>query len=354
MKLHAIPIHKINNAKYIELNDFITTNKCVKYSWDPLSLNLEIECNDKSVQAALEKNYYTSEGKQYYLNSAPIYKDEKIFLPLEFTEELFSELNFNINYKFDSEEIKIEDEAIAGNDEKDFSLTKNYDKLDFIIIDPGHGGKDPGAFAAEGLAEKKITLSAGRIVYYALKKAFPQIKIYSTRFKDKFITLEKRAQIANSKIKKDEFGIFISLHCNATLSKKTNGYEIYYLSQSEDNEESREIMLRENQYESENELINTIESILFNSQIQAESKTLARQINSSLMTYTDNLVKGRGVKKADFAVLRGVLMPAVLIEMGYLSNKREAGVIVQKSFQEKLAEGIIEGIRGFLKKRPRL
>ena len=230
------------------------------------------------------------------------------------------------------------------------------DKIDFIVIDAGHGGRDPGAVSKSGVREKDITLSIGNLVAAELRKQLKDTEIILTRRNDTFIELERRTNTANSRLRKNSNGIFVSIHINASLSDKISGIETYFLSQNPSNEEARQTAARENnavRFESSQardrhqNSIDYIEARMMTTQIQRESELLANLVQKSLIKNLNGF-KDRGVKKADFFVLRGALMPAVLVEVGYITNAEDLARITQRSYQDRAAKAISEGIINFI------
>jgi len=232
-------------------------------------------------------------------------------------------------------------------------------RIDFIVIDPGHGGRDPGATGKGSVKEKDITLKISKYLEFNLKKKLKGIRIILTRRTDKFVTLAGRTKIANRYIKKNNNGIFLSVHVNASLFKKVSGFETYFLSQNPTNDEARNTAALENNviivYEkkgnrgSSHDDADYIEAMMLTTQIQKESSILADSIQKG-MNNKNHQFSSRGVRKADFFVLRGVLMPAVLVETGFITNAKEAGFLVKKNYQKKIARGIADGVLMFLKK----
>ena len=214
-----------------------------------------------------------------------------------------------------------------------------------VIIDPGHGGKDPGT-SSKLYYEKKYVLKVGLMLKKYLETVNPKRKIYITRDKDYFISLERRAKIANNKLPKDEKIIFISLHCNASLSSRIRGFEVYYLSQNPTTEKDREHSLIKNNIIKSNHQskVKNIQAGLMSSLIQRRSRILAYKMNYSLKKRLKPHMYSRGVKKADFAVLRWSLMPAILIELGYISNYSEAKLLQKKHIIKRIFRGIHLGI----------
>ncbi len=234
---------------------------------------------------------------------------------------------------------------------------KNF-PITFIIIDPGHGGKDPGAIGKGGLKEKDITLNISKLVRNELKSQLRNTEIIMTRYSDRFVELSRRTEVANRKLRKSNNGIFLSIHINASISRRISGYETYFLSQNPSNEDARSTAALENNvivYEkgkNRKEKYGDIEYIvahMMTTQIQRESSMLAETVQVG-MSSKNRYFKSRGVRKADFFVLRGALMPAVLVEVGFITNSKESKWLTRSSHQKRIARGISAGILNFLKK----
>lgn len=281
---------------------------------------------------------YQAQSEMHELDGVGVIDDQGLFFSREFVEELLSELALPVSYRFKKNTL-----MIVREKERDLATG-----LDFIIIDAGHGGRDSGALGYFDAAEKDITLSLARALKIQLEADFPKLKVYLTRGRDKFIRLEKRSELANSNNGPGKFGVFVSIHCNSTLSPRVKGFEVYYLAQNPDNKKSRELMLRENEAHERSAYIKKLTSQLMNAQIQRESKALARGAFKGMGIRLDGMIKPRKVKKADFAVLRGSLMPAILIETGYLTNKDDLKTLKSDEYQQKFVQGVSLGIGKFL------
>lgn len=245
----------------------------------------------------------------------------------------------------------------------DKAARKPAEPISFIIIDPGHGGKDPGAICPfrrikGGLQEKKITLKIALRVEKMLKKKVSHIPIYLTRRSDRFIELSRRTDIANSKLRKNKNGVFVSIHVNASVSSRVTGFETFFLSQNPSNEDARNtaalennVIVLENGKHKKRKYgdIEYIEARMITTQIQIESSMLANCIQHSLASGIKKS-KSLGVKKADFFVLRGSLMPAVLVEVGFITNTSESSRLKTSRYQKLLASRIAEGIVKFIGK----
>ncbi len=217
-----------------------------------------------------------------------------------------------------------------------------------IIIDPGHGGKDPGTMnLRHKLYEKDIVLDISK----RLKKLFKKnnkVEVVLTRNSDKYVGLEERAAIANSK----KGDIFVSIHINSAPRKSANGIETYYLSMTTDLDAIR-VAAQENAI-SKNSLteLNTIVDKIIKNTKKEESRTLAKMVQNEIIKKTRSKyrgVKNLGIKKAPFYVLVGAEMPSILIEASFISNRTELERLKRKTYRQVLAEGIYLGIIKYIK-----
>lgn len=226
--------------------------------------------------------------------------------------------------------------------------------LTTVVIDPGHGGKDPGALGHGNGREKTIVLDIAKRLKVLLEKQL-KVEVILTRQQDTFVPLHKRAKIAREKGGK----IFISLHCNATKNRNANGMEVYFLSQAK-TKEAAEVAKLENaalKYEKDDPqfALNGIDSAyqdialsLLTAQFLKESQDLAADIHNAIAERVPNIQK-RGVKQANFHVMRGTMaqMPSVLVELGFITNTQEEKRLKNSSHQKKLAEAVYKGIKTF-------
>ena len=218
-------------------------------------------------------------------------------------------------------------------------------KIRTIVIDPGHGGKDPGA-VYNGLKEKDIVLEISKYLYEYLK-ADPDLNIHLTRNKDVFIPLEERTAIAN-KLKAD---IFVSIHANAAKNKAATGLETFVFNVTNDRA-ALEVAALENQAttKSISDLQGILKDILKYSKLE-ESVSLAGSVQSCLVKNVKAASKQNlGVKQAPFYVLVGATMPAILVETGFLSNNDDASKLKSSAYRKKVAKGIYDGIKEYISK----
>ncbi len=248
-----------------------------------------------------------------------------------------------VNMKHSSEPAKIE----AVPEVKPLSLAQQLGLgVKKIVLDPGHGGKDPGAMAF-GLKEKDIVLDVAKRLAPVLKKELG-CEVVLTRKEDVFISLEERTAIANT----NNADLFISLHINAHTSAKVRGLETYYLNLTT-NAEAMRVAARENATSTHqmSELQDILSDIMKNSKID-ESSRLAQQVHNSILTEADKRgftdIKNLGVKQAPFYVLIGAQMPAILIELAFISNEKDVDNLKNQTFLEMLTKEIAEGIRAYV------
>lgn len=242
-----------------------------------------------------------------------------------------------------------------ANDEIHEQLDEERKKwlIDTIVIDPGHGGKDPGAIGAKKIYEKDIVLDVALKLGDLIKKNIPGVKVIYTRKDDRFIELKRRTQIANENNAK----VFISIHVNSNKKKNVNGFETYILG-PEKGESAKEVVLKENAVinfedpssQKEYQGINTILATMAQSAFMRQSEHLASLIQEEMINKLRAInLKNRGVKQAPFWVMVGASMPSVLTEVGFITNAYEARILKTASYQQKIAEGIFNGLRRFKK-----
>lgn len=222
------------------------------------------------------------------------------------------------------------------------------DSIGLIVIDAGHGGKDPGATGPGGTQEKDITLAIAKLLKKKLEES-TEAEVLLTRTNDEYWALADRTAFAN----KEKADIFISIHVNASRRRRAHGVETFFLSFDATDDEARETAAFENNVislEGKTELapVDDIKAILWDltqTQSHHESSRLAETIYLSLFKEMGGEL--RGVKQAPFHVLVGATMPAVLIEVGFISNPREEKKLKKVKVQDRMATAISKGVVKF-------
>ncbi len=220
-------------------------------------------------------------------------------------------------------------------------------RIETIVVDAGHGGKDPGAIGAHGTKEKDIALAIAKKLKKVLEKR--GFKVILTRSSDRCLTLEERTEIANNA----DADLFISIHCNWNRKSIVGGTEVYFLSTAKTTWE-RAVAMRENasfvRYNGKGKRLNPLDAVLLDmaqAEFLQESEDLAGFIQHGIVSRTGLL--NRGVKQAGFYVLYKVFMPAVLVETAFISNPAEERKLKNSEFQWRIARGIADGIVKFKK-----
>ncbi len=243
---------------------------------------------------------------------------------------------------------KIKPEAQLNTDQQDNMNLSLAQQLGLgvkkIVIDPGHGGKDPGAMAF-GLKEKNIVLSVAQNAAETLRNQYGY-EVVLTRTRDTYLPLEERTAIANT----EKADLFVSIHVNAHPSKSVKGIETFYLNLAT-NAEAMRVAALENATSTHNisDLQDILSDLMQNSKIE-ESSRLAEYVHGSIVSGLEGTykVKNLGVKQAPFYVLIGAQMPAVLAEISFITNPRESELLRKPEYLNKVGEQIADGIRGYV------
>ena len=220
--------------------------------------------------------------------------------------------------------------------------------LRLIVLDAGHGGHDPGAISPNGLREKDVVLDVTRRAARLVEEGLG-VKVVLTRGTDVFVPLRERTSFAS----KQRADLFVSIHANSHPQAVSEGVEVYFLSSEASDSQARHIAAIENgvmqlespAYRQKSEMLKSILWDLAQSEFQQESSAMAETVLDS-MTRSLSLVP-RGVKQAGFYVLGGAPMPAILIEIGFLTNEKEERKLNTPEYREALARAIYNGLADY-------
>lgn len=252
-----------------------------------------------------------------------------------------------------AESLLVEDgttNSINTNAQQDnsYSTFKNKMKFDVVVIDPGHGGHDPGSIGYKNVKEKNIVLKIAKKLGGYINEYLPDVKVVYTRKTDKFVDLEERGSIAN----RAEGDLFVSIHCNAHYTRQAYGTDVFFLG-LEKSQTALEVMKRENRVvradnDTEQKKLSQEELLIYelaNSGYIASSERIAGMIEHQ---FDDRAQRhSRGVKQARFVVLYHASMPAVLLETGFISNPSEARYLSSDHGQSIIASAIFRAIRNY-------
>ena len=305
----------------ISLMDKAKTEGITLY-WDSLSETGMLEKNGHQITFRKDESIVMLDNVRFELTDAPELINNKIYVSKKFMNDA--------------------DQMFKENNSTMF-------KVGAILVDAGHGGKDPGAlktYRINGkdvtIQEKDVNLKVAKLLGERLKTAYPDKQIILTRNKDVFLTLQERTEIANNvKVKEDEAVLFISIHVNSSLNKTSSGYEVWYLSPG-----YRRTVLDKSSTDDKS-LFPILNSML-EEEYTTESIMIAKFIMDGLQSQIGNESKARGIKAEEWFVVKNSNMPSVLIELGFVSNEKEALLLNNDTYLKKAALGIYNGIAAFI------
>ena len=292
--------------------------------YDSLSGSLTIEKNGHLISFIPGNSYVLKDGSRIIKEKAPDYGENgKLVCDGKFITFL-------------------ENQLVSEDDVPSY-------KVGAILIDPGHGGKDPGALMEHTINGKKVTvqekdinLKTSLYLYDKLKKAYPDKKILMTRNKDVFITLQNRTDTANGvKVGANEAVLYVSIHVNSSLDKNATGYEVWYLSP----DYRRDVLEKESK---DDAALYTILNSMMEEEYTTESILIAKYITEGIGAQVGKLSESRGIKAEEWFVCKNANMPSVLVELGFLSNAKEAALLYSDDYLKKLSQGIYNGLEAFV------
>jgi N-acetylmuramoyl-L-alanine amidase len=235
----------------------------------------------------------------------------------------------------------------AANSNGEFSLARQLGLgVSRIVIDPGHGGRDPGT-SSNGLSESELVLDVS-LRLKKLLEAEPGIEVVMTRDTDVFIPLETRTAIAN----RESADLFLSIHANASRNPKARGVETYFLNFAA-NPEAEAVAARENSSSGQtmHKLPDIVRAIALNNKLD-ESRDFAAAVQRSMvrkLTPRNRELRDLGVKQAPFVVLIGAGMPSVLAEIAFVSHKQESQLLKTSAYRQQIAEALFDAVTKYQK-----
>ena len=219
-------------------------------------------------------------------------------------------------------------------------LRKEKEKIKkkyIVVIDPGHGGKDPGAIGINGTFEKKINLVFSKIIKSVLSSS--NIKVKLTRTDDRYLYLRERIKFAE-KVKAD---LFVSIHADASKNRKASGFSVFSLSDKASDNEAKELAKRENKsdfigglkIQHSDPLIKDNLIKIFQRQTMNESSKIADIVIKNIKKLS---IKNRGHRNAGFVVLKSLTTPSILVELGFITNRSEEKLLNNKRYLTKISK----------------
>lgn len=316
------------------MSDISLKNLCdashINWNWDSVAQVITLHMNGRQAKGLVGSDVVLLNQEKIVLSRPIRLERSTILVPPDFKEKVI--------------------DRYRGTD-KTFrpAPTFGYKKVREILLDAGHGGKDPGALSRRGVKEKNIVLDIATRVKSTLEQH--GCKVRMTRQSDVFLTLQERTQLASH----GKTDLFVSIHANSNPSRAVQGLEVYYapdLSEEDKKEDPRQenmkLMVKNLDMKKMDSTLEKILADMLYTQKQNRSSALAKQLSMGVSSYTK--VKNRGIREARFFVLRNTLIPAVLIETGYLTNSKEERLLITKAYRQKLAHGIARSILNYVDK----
>lgn len=224
-------------------------------------------------------------------------------------------------------------------------------RISTIIIDPGHGGKDPGTIGTHGsggeklvLHEKELVLKVARMVHDRLQQDYPHKNVLLTRNDDRYLALEERTEFANAiELGEQEAMIFLSIHANASLNRRATGFEVWYLPP-----DYRREIIDPDELETEQQTVAPIINSILEEEFSIESILLAREVLKGMDAVVGSVSENRGLKEESWFVVRNAKMPSVLVEIGFVTNLEEARRLADEAYLQKISDGIYNGLAAYI------
>lgn len=311
-------------------------------------------------------------GEWAQLAHPPYQVGDEVFLPLQLFTDVFPDRLPNRYRSSDARVLQLRDPDLLGAgaipaargarpqrptppEARRPEPTFVDDGVRVVIIDAGHGGRDPGAMGPQRSREKDVTLAVARALAEQLEGE-PGLEVHLTRDDDTFIPIWERGEIA-TRLKGDRPGIFISIHANSWNVRSVRGVETYFLSEARTEHEARVAALENSVVELERgqagpdtSELGFIIGELLNLDFQHWSSDLAREVQAELADVHPG--PNRGVKQGPLAVLTNAMMPSVLIEVGFITNPSEERTLGQGVFHESMASATADAVRAFFQRYP--
>ncbi|MEL3906522.1 MAG: N-acetylmuramoyl-L-alanine amidase [Treponema sp.] len=292
-------------------------------SWDPLSQEILFSAAGHTVQCRVGCPLLFFDFEEPVLSAAPVVENGTAALPAA----LFTQIEAFFNR---------------------FQTAAAF-RVGAILIDPGHGGKDPGtigSYIENGktvpVYEKNIALTVSLMLHEKLRQTYPDKRILLTRSDDTYPSLEDRVNMANQVVlKKNEAILYISIHANASpFNKRPSGFEVWYLPP----DYRRDLI---DKGAASQEILPILNSMM-EEEFTTESILIAKNILDGLEGQIGKESKNRGLKEKEWFVVRNAKMPSVLIELGFVTNPDEAKLLNTPSYLQKCAQGIYNGLLSFI------
>ena len=345
----------LGEIKTIQNNQFFSVNDLAKITNSKKFINDQTEkiifyVDNKKIKVTNDVTFILIEDSLYQLSSKVIKDKNDYYLPIDSFFNIINNLSKDFSAALTSQTISFSTKKITVTPNKKVDLSNEKQKWEFktIVIDAGHGGKDPGAVGYRGTKEKDIALDVAKRLEKKLSKNL-NVKIVMTRDEDIFLRLSERTKIANE----NNGSLFISIHTNAAEDRRASGFETFLIGPNK-NEAAVRVAARENavlelEGISGQKLTNEdlIKATIAQSAFASKSEQFASMVQGEIKKRVQS--KDRGVKQAGFYVLMGASMPNVLVELGFISNPSEEKKLRSPQYRDQLATAIYRAVEQYQK-----
>lgn len=343
-------INTIQNKTYFSVNDFIEKTNSKKFI-NNKTQKVIFYVDDKKIKISNQITFIEIDDNLFQLSSKVVNENGNYYIPTESFFGIIKNLYNSSSIKYVNNEIRLTSNSGYKKTVKTpVDLGNEKEKWEFktIVIDAGHGGKDPGAVGYRGTKEKDIALDVAKRLEKKLSKNM-NVKIIMTREEDIFLRLSERTKIANE----SNGNLFISIHTNAAEDRRASGFETFLIGPNK-NEAAVRVAARENavlelEGKTGENLTNEdlIQATIAQSAFASKSEQFASMVQKEIKKRVQS--KDRGVKQAGFYVLMGASMPNVLVELGFISNPSEEKKLRSPQYRDQLATAIYRAVEQYQK-----
>jgi N-acetylmuramoyl-L-alanine amidase len=342
-------VNTIKNKKFFSVNDFIEVTNSRKYI-NNKTQKIVFYVDNKKIKITSQITFIEIEDNLFQLSEKVVNKNDNYYVPTESFFYIIQNLSDSSSIKYTDNEVRLTSISTIKEPLKSVDLRSEKEKWEFktIVIDAGHGGKDPGAVGYRGTKEKDIALDVAKRLEKKLSKNM-NVKIVMTRDEDVFLRLSERTKIANE----SNGNLFISIHTNAAENRRASGFETFLIGPNK-NEAAVRVAARENavlELEGANNKKLTNEDLIKATIAQSAFASKSEQFASMVQKEIKKRVQSRdrGVKQAGFYVLMGASMPNVLVELGFISNPSEEKKLRSPQYRDQLATAIYRAVEQYQK-----
>ena len=342
-------INTIQNKQLFSINDFINITDSKNFI-NSKTEKIIFYVDDKKIKITNQIAFIVIDDNLYQLSSKVVKQNNNYYVPTESFLSIINNLSTSISLTFKTNQINLSKLIELPKKTVKIDLKSEKEKWEFktIVIDAGHGGKDPGAVGYRGTKEKDIALDVAKRLEKKITKNM-DIKVVMTRDEDVFLRLSERTKIANE----NNGSLFISIHTNAAEDRRASGFETFLIGLNK-NEYAAKVAARENavlelEGKSGQELTgeDLIQATIAQAAFASSSETFADMVQKEIKKRVQS--RDRGVKQAGFVVLARASMPNVLVELGFISNPAEEKKLRSPQYRDQLATAIYRAVQQYEK-----